>query len=102
MGADQDRAQVLALHRVHFVGLGTGHPNRQPSAVKILPLADYGYFTVAVLVAGGIMIVSGPISSALLPRMARLQAEGQHDALIAVYRQATQLVAIIAIPAHWC
>ena len=66
---------------------------------KILPLADYGYFTVAVLAASGIMIVSAPISSALLPRMTRLQAEGQHDALIGVYRQATQLVAVIAIPA---
>lgn len=65
---------------------------------KILPLADYGYFTVAVLVASGIIIVSGPISSALMPRMARLQAEGQHQQLIAVYRQATQLVTVIAIP----
>lgn len=66
---------------------------------KILPLADYGYFTVAVLVASSIMIVSGPISGALMPRMTRLHAEGHHDALIAVYRQATQLVTVIAIPA---
>lgn len=66
---------------------------------KILQLADYGYFTVAVLVASAIMTVTGPISSALMPRMTRLQAEGQHDALIAIYRQATQLVAITAIPA---
>lgn len=66
---------------------------------KILPLADYGYFTVAVLVASGIMLVSGPISSALMPSMTRLQAESQYDALIAVYRQATQLVTVIAIPA---
>lgn len=66
---------------------------------KILPLADYGYFTVAVLVASGIMLVSSPVSSALMPRMARLQAEGQVDGLIAVYRQATQLIAVIALPA---
>lgn len=66
---------------------------------KILPLTDYGYFTVAVLVASGIMMVGGPISSALMPRMTRLQAEDQHDALIAVYRQATQLVTVTAIPA---
>lgn len=65
---------------------------------KILPLADYGYFTVAVLVASGIMLVSGPISSAIMPRMARLQAEGQHEQLLAVYRQATQLVTVIAVP----
>lgn len=66
---------------------------------KILPLADYGYFTVAVLVASGIMIVSGPISSVIMPRMTRLQAEDRDSALIAVYRQATQLVVVTAIPA---
>ena len=43
----------------------------------ILPLAQYGYFTLAVLVAGGITILTGPISTALLPRMARLYAEGR-------------------------
>lgn len=65
---------------------------------KILPLADYGYFTVAVLVASGIMMGSGPISSAIMPRMTRLQAEGRQDALIALYHQATQLVIVTVIP----
>lgn len=65
---------------------------------KILPLADYGYFMVAVLVASGIMIVSSPISSAIMPRMTRLHAEGKNEELIAVYRQATQIVTITAIP----
>ena len=62
----------------------------------ILSLEDYGYFTLAVLVANGIMMISGPISSAIMPRMARLHAENKHDEMIKVYRQATQLVAIIA------
>ncbi|CAN1487187.1 RfbX Membrane protein involved in the export of O-antigen and teichoic acid [Burkholderiaceae bacterium] len=65
---------------------------------KILTLAEYGYFTLAVLLASGIMIVSGPVSSAIMPRMTRLQAEGKHDELIAVYRQATQLVTVLAAP----
>ena len=65
---------------------------------KILSLADYGYFSVAVLLASGIMIVSGPISSALMPRLARLQAEGQHEQLIALYRQATQMVTVVVAP----
>jgi O-antigen/teichoic acid export membrane protein len=65
---------------------------------KILPLADYAYFTVAVLAASGIMIVGGPISSALMPRMTRLQAEGQYDTLISLYHQATQFVTVTAIP----
>lgn len=62
----------------------------------ILPLSEYGYFTLAVLVASGIMVVSGPISIAIMPRMARLHAEGKHQELIQIYRNATQLVAVIA------
>jgi O-antigen/teichoic acid export membrane protein len=63
---------------------------------RILPLAEYGYFTLAVLVASGVMVISGPVSGAIMPRMAKLEAEGQHASVIRVYRQATQLVAVIA------
>lgn len=62
----------------------------------ILPLAEYGYFTLAVLVASGIMVISGPVSSVIMPRMARLYAEGKHNEMIQAYRKATQLVSIIA------
>ena len=63
---------------------------------KILPLAEYGYFTLVVLVASGVMVISGPVSAVIMPRMAKLEVEGDHDGLIRVYRQATQLVAIIS------
>ena len=63
---------------------------------KILPLDQYGYFTLAVLVAGGVVVISGPISVAIMPHMAKLEAEGDHAGLIRVYRQSTQLVAVIA------
>ena len=63
---------------------------------SILPLSDYGHFTMAVLVASGIMVVSGPISGAIMPRMARLYTEGKLDELVLVYRNATQLVSILA------
>lgn len=63
---------------------------------KILPLAEYGYFTLAVLVASGVMIISGPISGALMPRMSKLEAQNDHAGLIRIYRQSTQLVSIIA------
>lgn len=63
---------------------------------KILPLAEYGYFTLAVLVAGGVIVISGPIGGAIIPRMTKLEAEDDHAGLIRVYRQATQLVAVIA------
>lgn len=66
---------------------------------KLLSLTDYAYFTLAVLVAGGVMILSGPISGALLPRLTKLNAEGDEAGLIRLYRNATQFVAVIAIPA---
>lgn len=64
----------------------------------VLPLGDYGYFTVAVLVASGIMILSAPISSAITPRLTKLQAEGDNTRLIKIYRQATQLVVVVTVP----
>lgn len=66
---------------------------------KLLPLSEYAYFTLAVLIASGVMVISGPISGALVPRMSRLAAEGDDEGLVRLYRQATQLVVIIAIPA---
>jgi O-antigen/teichoic acid export membrane protein len=66
---------------------------------KLLPLGDYAYFTIAVLVASAITILGAPISSALQPRMTRLHAEGDEAGLFHVYRQATQLVGVIAAPA---
>lgn len=62
---------------------------------KILPLADYGYFTIAVLGASGIMIVGGPVSAALMPRLTNLEAQGENEELIRLYRQATQFVAVV-------
>jgi O-antigen/teichoic acid export membrane protein len=66
---------------------------------KLLPLTDYAYFTLAVLMASGVILIGHPISSALLPRLARLAAERDETELIRLYRRATQLVGVIAIPA---
>jgi O-antigen/teichoic acid export membrane protein len=63
---------------------------------KMLSLADYGYFTLAILVAGGVNVVSAPVSNVIMPRLATLEAENNHDELIRVYRQTTQLVSIVA------
>ncbi|MBE0469906.1 MAG: oligosaccharide flippase family protein [Methyloprofundus sp.] len=63
---------------------------------NLLTLENYGYFTLAVLVASGIMMIGGPISGAIMPRMAKLEAEGKREELIKVYRSATQLITVIA------
>jgi O-antigen/teichoic acid export membrane protein len=62
---------------------------------KVLSLEEYGYFSLAVLLASSILLISGPISMTIMPRLASLQAEGRHHELIALYRSATQWVAVI-------
>jgi O-antigen/teichoic acid export membrane protein len=66
---------------------------------KFLPLSQFAYFTLAVLLASGVNVLSVPIGGALLPRMVKLQAEGDEVGMLRMYRNATQMVAIIAIPA---
>ena len=63
---------------------------------KMLPLAEYGYFTLAVLIAGGIVTLSSPISGAILPRMTNLEAAGDHEGLITIYKKSTRLVTYIS------
>jgi len=63
----------------------------------VLSLSEYAYFTLAVLVASGITIVTGPLSSALLPRLARLHAEGNGAEISKLYNRFAQLVSVVAV-----
>ena len=65
----------------------------------LISLTDYAYFILAVLLAGGVMMISRPVSGAILPRLTRLNAHGNQSALIDLYRTATQFVSVISIPA---
>lgn len=64
----------------------------------LLPLSEYGYFSLAVVVAGGVNLLAAPISQAILPSLARLHAAKDHVALLAVYRRSSQLSCLITIP----
>jgi O-antigen/teichoic acid export membrane protein len=66
---------------------------------KLVPLSIYGCFTLAVLVASGIMMISVPVSGPLMPRLVALNAAGDEGNLVGVYRGATQLVAVMVVPA---
>lgn len=65
----------------------------------ILPLSEYGYFTLAVLVAGGILQIGSPISSAIMPRMARLHGEKKQQELKTIYLGATEFVTVVVVTA---
>lgn len=62
---------------------------------NLLPLSDYGYYSLAVQVAGAIILLSGPISSAILPRLTVLEASHKYVDLISLYRSSTRLIVII-------
>jgi O-antigen/teichoic acid export membrane protein len=62
----------------------------------ILPLKEYGYFTLAVLAASGVLIVSGPISNSIMPRLSNFHVLQKNDELMVLYNKATQLVTVLA------
>lgn len=65
---------------------------------KTLNLTDYGYFTLAIMVANAVSVVSGPISAALLPRLTFLFSQSDREGFIALYRNATQWVSVVVWP----
>lgn len=60
----------------------------------ILPLEEYGYFTLAVMVASGIMLISVPLMSAIQPRLTRLYAEGKNVELYMLYENGVKAISI--------
>lgn len=65
----------------------------------LLPLKEYGSFTLVVLIANGVTMISSPIFLAMQPRLTKLSAEEDNAELILLYRRATQLVGLISVPA---
>jgi O-antigen/teichoic acid export membrane protein len=66
---------------------------------KILTLADFGIFSLGVLVAAAIGLVSSPISLALLPRLVKLNASSDEASFLSLYRRASRWVCIVVAPA---
>ena len=61
----------------------------------ILPLSQYAYFSIIVIVSGGIVQVSSPISLAILPRMTYLLSNSRQEDMLKLYHNATQAMAVI-------
>ncbi len=66
---------------------------------KLISLREYAYFSLGVLIASAVSVVSGPINTVLLPRLTNLNAQGNEAAFLSYYRQATQFVCALAVPA---
>ncbi len=63
---------------------------------KLLPLSDYGYYTLAALVAGVLFTIIAPITQAAYPRLCELQNQSDQGALLETFHLSAQLVSVIA------
>jgi O-antigen/teichoic acid export membrane protein len=63
---------------------------------RLLPLRDFGYYTLAGVIANTLYMLTAPISVAFYPRFTELVTQKDNSALRDVYHQAAQLVTVIA------
>ncbi len=67
--------------------------------INFLTLEAFGYFSLAVTVAGALNLFATPVFSAVYPRFSVLIAEDKHAILDQVYHISTQVIAVTVIPA---
>lgn len=58
---------------------------------KTLSINQYGYYTLAVMAASGIQIISNPIGTVLTPRMVKLIAANKYEEFDATYRNLSKI-----------
>lgn len=66
---------------------------------KILPLKDYGDFYLVTVISGGIILIGGPIASAVIPRLSKLTAESRRYQIHRLYSSAIMVVGAIVFAA---
>ena len=65
---------------------------------KILPLSQFGYYTLAFTIATSIGLIVGPVSISFFPRFSGLIAAGKTEELKKLYHQACKLMATFIFP----
>ena len=65
---------------------------------KLLPLAEFGYYTFAATVAAVIYKLISPVFTAYYPRLTELATKYDQPALVRVYHQGCQLMAVAILP----
>jgi O-antigen/teichoic acid export membrane protein len=63
---------------------------------KMLSLSDFGYYTLASVLAGTLYTLVSPITQAWFPRLTQLHESGNNAELVQKFHQGAQLVSVIA------
>lgn len=65
---------------------------------KYLTLEEFGYFSLVVTISSGIMMLSGPVSVAILPRITALYNSDNKNQVVELFMKATSLVSVTILP----
>jgi O-antigen/teichoic acid export membrane protein len=63
---------------------------------KLLTLSQFGYFSLVIAAASGVILMSTPITQMLAPRLVKLHAEANTAGFIATYHRYTKIVAVFS------
>jgi O-antigen/teichoic acid export membrane protein len=66
---------------------------------KMLPLEDFGYYSLAATIAAVLTTASGAIYGGLFPAFAHQYAAGRIEELTALYHKSCQLISVLMLPA---
>lgn len=64
----------------------------------LLPLSEFGYFTLATTMAGALSLLTGPVANVAYPRFTSLVEQDRQQALVEQYHMFSQLLACLILP----
>ena len=62
---------------------------------KLLPLSEYGEYTLAAVIASTVVILIGPVVQTWFPRLSELYAQNRELEMVRSYHQASQLLTVV-------
>jgi O-antigen/teichoic acid export membrane protein len=65
---------------------------------RLLDLEEFGYYTLAGVLAGVVSLLINPIAQAVSPHMAKLATNQSEEGLVGAYHNAAQLMTVMAAP----
>jgi O-antigen/teichoic acid export membrane protein len=102
--AAQTQARLQALwsfaRSAAAIGILSGLVSQVDKLVvsKVLPLATFGGYAVAVTIGAIVMTAMQPFHAAAFPRLTQLAARGEHDGVARLYGRATRTMSAILFP----
>jgi O-antigen/teichoic acid export membrane protein len=66
---------------------------------KLLPLAQFGYYTLAWAVGGALANLTNPVFVAVFPRLTQIAKKNEPEELSRVYHTSCQIISVVLLPA---